>query len=169
MKITIGAGAVAAGLMAATGASAESLSVAYTVAPTAVPTMTEWAMIGLFVALAAAAVLAIRRQGLHRNVALGFAAVLAAGAVLAPQSSQAANLSLTLDGISPNLVGLPLNAANHTVTITNGTQGAVTITEFSVVGGNRFFLAPFGFTCTFGQVLAPGASCTVGVFGNEPV
>lgn len=59
---TISSAIVLAAMAMATSASADSLNVAYSVQATAVPTMAEWAMITMAVALAAGALYAIQRR-----------------------------------------------------------------------------------------------------------
>lgn len=147
----------------ATAASADSLQVTYTVQGgiAAVPTLTEWAMIGLGLALAGFAVITLRRKGRFGGVALGLAALVSASAIGIP-SARAVDYRLEVTGPGPALQVLQ-NGGNHTVTIVNRSGGTLTVTNTVVVNGSRYAVLgiPFQGSCSVSPVLAPNGECAV--------
>jgi hypothetical protein len=158
MKTMIGAALAAGSFFVATSAAADDLQVAYTVAVAAVPTLTEWAMILMGVVLAAAAVMALRQRRIGGGIAMGVVALISAGALGMAGKTEAASLSLSLDGNSPNVVNLP-PASGHTITVTNNAGVQVILDSITIINGSNFL--PTGGDCSTDMTLAAGASCTI--------
>ena len=134
----------------------------------AVPTLSQWALCGLALAIGVAAA---RGKGAAARLAVGG---LIAAAMLAPWDGQALPLpTLSMDTPSGGTVELPDSNTLHSMDyyaeydITNATGKPQRIVAIQMEPNYRLNQSTQD-RCTPGQVLAPQASCTVGVNYTGP-
>lgn len=167
------------GLLVAQGAAAQSMgSVAYApLAASNVPTLSEWALIGLAGLLAVVAYHAVRAKGGHvlKVWAAGLLACASLSAALwsNPSVAGAAPIEITLDQPGGGVASIPHSTdlfsgdLFHIYTAQNLTDRAQRVTGVSVITG-LVVLPPTGFVpeCTAGLVLQPGDVCYVKVYND---
>lgn len=164
MKIRLAGAMIACACFAATGVSADSLVVTYDAPVASVPTLTEWAMILLGLALAAGAVVSLRGRRIGGFAACGLGAILSFAA-FDEAHAQRASLSLNLDGTGSNSLTFTQNQ-DSVVTVTNTSGRELTSVSFATFRpsgtASQSFRIGSGGTCN-GTRLALAASCTLNV------
>jgi len=164
MKTPIGAATAALALVTAGAAAASELTVTYESTISAIPTLSDWAVIALGLMLAAGAVVMIRHRGASRGIAYGVAGLVAVSTLGVAGYSRAANYDLFLAGTGSDSITVT-NNTSHQVTVTNTTSSQVTLTDVSVSGPHTLFI---GTECSPDVVLAPNATCNVSLLINPP-
>lgn len=160
------------GLVVAQGAAAQSMgSVAYApLAASNVPTVSEWALIGMAALLAVVAYHAMRSQG-GRALKVWAAGLLACASLSTalwnrPAVAGPAPVEIVLDQATGGVASIPHNAQlffppfTHVYTVQNQTAVAQRVTGVST-RPDLFLETPTGFTpeCTVGLVLQPNDMC----------
>jgi len=181
-RVLLGARSVAAmvlGLLVAQGAAAQSMgSVSYApFAASNVPTMSEWALIGMAVVLAAVALYAMRAQN-RRVLKMWASGLVACGALSAafwnrPAVAEPAPVEIALDQPPGGVANIPHSTELffgdffHIYTAQNLTDRPQRVTGVSVITGLTL-LPPTGFTpeCTVGLVLQPNGICYIKVYND---
>lgn len=141
---------------------------------TSIPTLSEWAMLGLSLLLAAIAVYKLRnRAGGKPLASVILASAIALGGVsgsnlmgradAAPTWSAecSSDIACSMSNANGGIVYILSNGCNNTVTITNSTGITQTVTQVSYLGGATRGNPGAGPECVASQVLGNGSYCTV--------
>ena len=172
--------AAMAGILVAQGAAAQSMGgVSYApLAASNVPTLSEWALIGMAALLAVVAYHTLRAQGGRalKVWAAGLLACATLGATLWNTPAQAVlpPVDVVMDQPQGGTASIPHRSALffgdffYIYKVQNQTDRAQRVTDVSVIPG-LVLLEPTGFTpeCTVGLVLQPDDMCYVRVYNQS--
>ncbi len=165
--------ALAAQHSTALAQQAREIDIAYSPVATPIPTLSQWALMGLSLLLAAIAVYALRNKAGGKplaSVILVFAVSLAgisgrqlmseANAIgLSPECSSSS--TCTMSNAAGGVVHVYTSSCGPTITVTNVSGSTQKVTSVSYLGGATAGVPGTGTQCTANLSLAQGAACTV--------
>ena len=149
---------------AAHAKAVDHLTIIYTSTVAAVP-LSPWMVASLGVALAGATAIIMRKRGMGQGVSYALAVMIGVAGLGAANQVYAAGPTphtLLLDGTGSNAMTFTTNDVE--VTVTNTSASSVTITAIDL---HNYIQHPLvSSTCVVGTVLAPAATCTLGLQNN---